>query len=194
MEYEEQQYPLSPQQLFLKDSKLHNTEYVYGVVIFTGHDTKVMQNGTDPPSKRRKIERKMGRIIYFLFAVLFTISFVGSVYCGIVNKKDLDRGHNRWYLQPDDADIFFDPRKAPAAAILHFQTVVMLYSYLIPIFLHVSIKIVKVLQSIFINRDINMYYEETNKPAHARTSNLIEELGQVDTISVKIGTLTYVTQ
>ncbi|KAF3656198.1 putative phospholipid-transporting ATPase 11 [Capsicum chinense] len=191
MEYEEQQYPLSPQQLLLRDSKLRNTEYVYGAVIFTGHDTKVMQNATDPPSKRSKIERKMDRIIYFLFTVLFTISFVGSVYFGIVTKQDLDGGHNRWYLRPDDSEVFFDPRKAPAAAILHFLTAVMLYSYLIPISLYVSIEIVKVLQSIFINRDINMYYEETDKPAHARTSNLTEELGQVDTIlSDKTGTLT----
>lgn len=191
MEYEEQQSPLSPQQLLLRDSKLRNTEYIYGAVIFTGHDTKVMQNATDPPSKRSKIERKMDRIIYFLFAVLFTISFVGSVYFGIVTKQDLDGGHNRWYLQPEDSDIFFDPRRAPAAATFHFLTAVMLYSYLIPISLYVSIEIVKVLQSIFINKDINMYYEETDKPAHARTSNLTEELGQVDTIlSDKTGTLT----
>uniref|UniRef100_A0A0V0IZF0 Phospholipid-transporting ATPase n=1 Tax=Solanum chacoense TaxID=4108 RepID=A0A0V0IZF0_SOLCH len=191
MEYEEQQNPLSPQQLLLRDSKLRNTEYIYGAVIFTGHDTKVMQNATDPPSKRSKIERKMDRIIYFLFAVLFTIAFVGSVYFGIVTEKDLDDGHNRWYLQPEDSDIFFDPRGAPAAAMFHFLTAVMLYSYLIPISLYVSIEIVKVLQSIFINKDINMYYEETDKPAHARTSNLTEELGQVDTIlSDKTGTLT----
>ncbi|MCD7472612.1 putative phospholipid-transporting ATPase 9 [Datura stramonium] len=191
MEYEEQQSPLSPQQLLLRDSKLRNTEYIYGAVIFTGHDTKVMQNATDPPSKRSKIERKMDRIIYFLFAVLFTISFVGSVYFGIVTEQDLDGGHKRWYLQPEKSDIFFDPRRAPAAAIFHFLTAMMLYSYFIPISLYVSIEIVKVLQSIFINRDINMYYEETDKPAHARTSNLTEELGQVDTIlSDKTGTLT----
>ncbi|MCI03519.1 phospholipid-transporting ATPase 9 [Trifolium medium] len=36
-----------------------------------------------------------------------------------------------------------------------------------------------------------MYYKEADKPAHARTSNLNEELGQVDTIlSDKTGTLT----
>ncbi|XP_027771229.1 probable phospholipid-transporting ATPase 8 [Solanum pennellii] len=191
MEYEEQQNPLSPQQLLLRDSKLRNTEYIYGAVIFTGHDTKVMQNATDPPSKRSKIERKMDRIIYFLFAVLFAIAFVGSIYFGIVTEKDLDDRHNRWYLQPENSDIFFDPRRAPAAAMFHFLTAVMLYSYLIPISLYVSIEIVKVLQSIFINKDINMYYEETDKPAHARTSNLTEELGQVDTIlSDKTGTLT----
>ncbi|KAG8366532.1 hypothetical protein BUALT_Bualt17G0089700 [Buddleja alternifolia] len=191
MEHEEQQYPLSPQQLLLRDSKLRNTDHIYGAVIFTGHDTKVIQNSTDPPSKRSKIEKKMDKIIYFLFGILFLMGFIGSIYFGIVTREDLDGGHRRWYLRPDNADIFFDPRRALIAAIYHFLTALLLYGYLIPISLYVSIEIVKVLQSVFINQDVLMYYEETDKPAHARTSNLNEELGQVDTIlSDKTGTLT----
>ncbi|GFQ01736.1 putative phospholipid-transporting ATPase 9 [Phtheirospermum japonicum] len=191
MEIEEQQHPLSPQHLLLRDSKLRNTDYIYGAVIFTGHDTKVIQNSTDPPSKRSKIEKKMDKIIYFLFGVLFLMAFIGSVYFGIVTEEDRHNRHRRWYLQPDNADIFFDPDRAPIAAIYHFLTALLLYTNLIPISLYVSIEIVKVLQSIFINRDVHMYYEETDKPAHARTSNLNEELGQVDTIlSDKTGTLT----
>ncbi|GER31913.1 ATPase E1-E2 type family protein / haloaciddehalogenase-like hydrolase family protein [Striga asiatica] len=186
MELEGQQHPLSPQQLLLRDSKLRNTDYIYGAVIFTGHDTKVIQNSTSPPSKRSRIEKKMDRIIYFLFGVLFLVAFIGSVYFGVVTEED-----ERWYLRADDADVFFDPNRAPLAATLHFLTALLLYGYLIPISLYVSIEIVKVLQSMFINRDLNMYYEETDKPAHARTSNLNEELGQVDTIlSDKTGTLT----
>ncbi|KAA8529233.1 hypothetical protein F0562_033968 [Nyssa sinensis] len=192
MEFLEQQHPLTPQQLLLRDSKLRNTDYIYGAVIFTGHDTKVIQNSTAPPSKRSKIEKKMDKIVYFLFCVLFTMSFVGSIYFGIVTRDDLENGiMKRWYLRPDNSTIFFDPKRAPVAAIYHFLTGVMLYSYLIPISLYVSIEIVKVLQSIFINQDIHMYCEESDKPAHARTSNLTEELGQVDTIlSDKTGTLT----
>jgi hypothetical protein len=34
-------------------------------------------------------------------------------------------------------------------------------------------------QAIFINMDIDMYHEESDTPAVARTSNLNEELGQV---------------
>ncbi|CAA0828825.1 Putative phospholipid-transporting ATPase 9 [Striga hermonthica] len=192
MELEGQQHPLSPQQLLLRDSKLRNTDYIYGAVIFTGHDTKVIQNSTDPPSKRSRIEKKTDRIIYFLFGVLFLVAFIGSVYFGVVTEEDGDDGgHRRWYLQPEDDDVFFDPDQAPAAATLHFLTALLLYGNLIPISLYVSIEIVKVLQSMFINRDVNMYHEETDRPAHARTSNLNEELGQVDTIlSDKTGTLT----
>ncbi|KAK7265044.1 hypothetical protein RJT34_32660 [Clitoria ternatea] len=192
LELEDQQYPLAPQQLLLRDSKLRNTDFVYGVVIFTGHDTKVMQNATDPPSKRSKIERRMDKIIYCLFFVLILVSFIGSIFFGIASKDDLENGRmKRWYLRPDDTKIYYDPNKPVVAAILHFLTALMLYSYFIPISLYVSIEIVKVLQSIFINQDLHMYYEETDKPANARTSNLNEELGQVDTIlSDKTGTLT----
>ncbi|KAG7013066.1 putative phospholipid-transporting ATPase 9, partial [Cucurbita argyrosperma subsp. argyrosperma] len=192
MELEEQQYPLSPQQLLLRDSKLRNTDYIYGVVVFTGRDTKVFQNSTDPPSKRSKVERKMDQIIYFLFGLLFLLALIGSIFFGFVTGDDLNNGKmKRWYLRPDDAEVFYDSRRAPLAAIFHFLTALMLYNYFIPISLYVSIEIVKVLQSIFINQDINMYYEEANKPARARTSNLNEELGQVDTVlSDKTGTLT----
>ncbi|PKA56740.1 Putative phospholipid-transporting ATPase 9 [Apostasia shenzhenica] len=192
MELQDQQYPLSPQQLLLRDSKLRNTDYVYGAVIFTGHDTKVMQNATDPPSKRSKIERKMDKLIYLLLFTLVLIAGIGSVFFGIKTNEDLSNGKvKRWYLQPQHTKVFYDPNRPALAAILHFLTAMMLYSYFIPISLYVSIEIVKVLQTIFINQDIQMYHEESDKPAHARTSNLNEELGQVDTIlSDKTGTLT----
>lgn len=192
LELEDQRYPLTPQQLLLRDSKLKNTDFIYGVVIFTGHDTKVMQNSTDPPSKRSKIEKRMDKVIYCLFFVLILVSFIGSIFFGISTKEDIKNGRmKRWYLRPDDTKVFYDPDRPALAAILHFLTALMLYGYFIPISLYVSIEVVKVLQSIFINQDVNMYHEETDKPAHARTSNLNEELGQVDTIlSDKTGTLT----
>ncbi|XP_044466183.1 putative phospholipid-transporting ATPase 9 [Mangifera indica] len=192
MDLEEQKYALSPQQLLLRDSKLRNTDYIYGVVIFTGHDTKVIQNSTPPPSKRSKIERRMDKIIYFLFGMLVLMSIIGSIIFGITTSEDIEDGRmKRWYLRPDNTTIYYDPKRAAVAAILQFWTAVMLYGYLIPISLYVSIEIVKILQSRFINQDIDMYYEEADKPAMARTSNLNEELGQVDTIlSDKTGTLT----
>ena len=192
LQLEEQQYPLTPQQLLLRESKLRNTDFIYGVVIFTGHDTKVMQNSTAPPSKRSKIERRVDKIVYLLFSILVLISFIGSIFFGISTREDLENGTmKRWYLRPDDTTIDYDPNRAPVAAILNFLTFLMLYSYFIPIALYITLEIVKVIQCTFINQDLHMYYEEADKPARTRTSNLNEELGQVDTIlSDKTGTLT----
>ncbi|CAM0958897.1 unnamed protein product [Alopecurus aequalis] len=192
IEIEEQQYPLSPQQLLLRDSKLRNTEYVYGVVVFTGHDAKVMQNATSVPSKRSKIEKKMDGAIYLLLSSLVLISLIGSLFFGIATKHDLVDGRmKRWYLRPDDTTVQYDPKNATIAAVVHFFTAMILYGYFIPISLYISIELVKLLQAKFINSDIKMYHDESDTPARARTSNLNEELGQVHTILTdKTGTLT----
>lgn len=75
--------------------------------------------------------------------------------------------------------------------LYNLLTFVILYNNLIPISLQVTLEMVRFLQAIFINMDIEMYHEETNTPAMARTSNLNEELGQIKYIfSDKTGTLT----
>jgi phospholipid-transporting ATPase len=38
--------PLDPNQLLLRGAQLRNTEWIYGLVIFTGHETKLMRNAT----------------------------------------------------------------------------------------------------------------------------------------------------
>ncbi|XP_058179780.1 probable phospholipid-transporting ATPase 4 isoform X2 [Rhododendron vialii] len=187
LEYDRQIYPLDPSQILLRDSKLRNTAYIYGVVIFTGHDSKVMQNGTRSPSKRSRVEKQMDKIIYILFSLLVLISLISSFGFGLKTTFQMPQW---WYVQPDKVDLY-DPSDPFASAFLHWITALILYGYLIPISLYVSIEVVKVLQAMFINKDTHMYDEESKTPAQARTSNLNEELGQVDTIlSDKTGTLT----
>ncbi|XP_039009204.1 probable phospholipid-transporting ATPase 4 [Hibiscus syriacus] len=187
-EYSDEVYALDPSQILLRDSKLRNTAFVYGIVIFTGHDSKVMKNATKTPSKRSKIERKMDYIIYVLFSILLMISFISSIGFAVKTKFEMPHW---WYLQPKNTDDYYNPKRPVLSGIGHLITALILYGYLIPISLYVSIEVVKVLQATFINKDIHMYDEETGNPAQARTSNLNEELGQVDTIlSDKTGTLT----
>ncbi|PKU73362.1 probable phospholipid-transporting ATPase 4 isoform X1 [Dendrobium catenatum] len=187
-EYGNQVYSLDPTQILLRDSKLRNTAYIYGVVIFTGHDNKVMQNATHSPSKRSRIEKKMDRIIYVLFSLLLVISLISSIGFAVMTKLGMPKW---WYLQPNNTTNLYDPSKPATAGIFHLITALILYGYLIPISLYVSIELVKVLQAMFINQDIQMFDEESGNTAQARTSNLNEELGQVDTIlSDKTGTLT----
>lgn len=70
-------------------------------------------------------------------------------------------------------------------------TFVILYNNLIPISLQVTLELVRFMQALFINYDIEMYHAESNTPAMARTSNLNEELGMVKYVfSDKTGTLT----
>ncbi|KAL5715782.1 P-type phospholipid transporter [Ranunculus cassubicifolius] len=178
--YEDKSYPLSPSQILLRDSKLRNTEYIYGVVIFSGMDTKVVQNSTKSPAKRSRIEKKMDLVIYLLFSLLVSISLFTAVMSSLyeTNMKYW------WYLRLEDKDLLL-------SGGLQFIRALILYGYLIPISLYVSIEVVKVLQAMLINNDIELYDEVTCKSVKARTSNLNEELGQVEIILTdKTGTLT----
>ncbi len=48
---------LSSDNLLLRGSSLRNTEYAYAVVVFVGHDTKIMLNSTASRSKTSRNER-----------------------------------------------------------------------------------------------------------------------------------------
>jgi magnesium-transporting ATPase (P-type) len=52
----------------------------------------------------------------------------------------------------------------------------------VPISLYVSMELVKFSQAWFISQDIDMFDESSQTAALARTSNLNEELGQIDYI------------
>ncbi|XP_047964065.1 phospholipid-transporting ATPase 3 [Salvia hispanica] len=178
--------PLSPNQLLLRGCSLRNTEYIVGAVIFTGHETKVMMNSMKIPSKRSTLEKKLDKLILALFTVLFCMCLLGSIGSGVfINSK-------YHYLRFDTSEAQFDPDHRFVVAILTFFTLITLYSPIIPISLYVSVEMIKFIQSTqFINNDLRMYHAESNTPALARTSNLNEELGQVEYIfSDKTGTLT----
>ncbi|GJR38903.1 probable phospholipid-transporting ATPase 4 [Tanacetum coccineum] len=85
----------------------------------------------------------------------------------------------------------FDPDKALMSGFLQLLRALILYGYLIPISLYVSIEVVKFLQAMLINNDQHLFDDMSGKSVEARTSNLNEELGQVEMILTdKTGTLT----
>ena len=49
--------PIDIDNVLLRGSSLRNTEWIYGVAVYTGHDTKVMMNSTNSKTKMSKIER-----------------------------------------------------------------------------------------------------------------------------------------
>ena len=189
VEEDEGPIPVTPHEVVLRGSSLRNTDRVIGVIIYTGQDTKVMMNARDPPSKRSNLEKKIDYLILFQFALLFLFCISGGIVAGEWHAK---LGKKMWYLDLDRDPREFDPNDAGSVTGLSFVTSFILYGYLVPISLYVCIEIVKVVQAmVFIRLDRLMYYYEGDVAPLARTSNINEELGMIDTIlSDKTGTLT----
>lgn len=177
----EKELPLAPDQLLLRGAVLRNTPWIHGVVVFTGHETKLMRNATATPIKRTQVERMVNLQILMLVGILVVLSIISSVG-DLVVRKTFDRKLEYLYLGDySGAGQFFSD----------IFTYWVLYSNLVPISLFVTIEIVKYYQAFLINSDLDIYYDRTDTPAICRTSSLVEELGQIEYIfSDKTGTLT----
>ena len=105
---------------------------------------QVMMNATLPPSKRSRIEHQMDRMIVFMFGLLFAMCLIGATLFAIWTKN---LSPHMWYLVPEQAPTAFDPRQPILAGVYSFVTSFVLYGYLIPISLYVSLEMVKVCQA-----------------------------------------------
>jgi phospholipid-transporting ATPase len=173
--------PLDPSQLLLRGAQLRNTSWVYGIVIFTGHETKLMLNSSKKPSKVSNVARITNRNVMYLFWILVAMSFAGAIG-GLI--FGMYKGEQASYLPIHEmsrgTQFGYD-----------ILTFLILFCSFIPISLMVTMEIVKFVLSYLIENDLDIYYDGTNTPAAARSSSLIEELGQVKFVfSDKTGTLT----
>uniref|UniRef100_A0A672HX09 Phospholipid-transporting ATPase n=1 Tax=Salarias fasciatus TaxID=181472 RepID=A0A672HX09_SALFA len=177
-----ERYPLELDNMLLRGCKVRNTEVCHGLVIFAGADTKIMRNGGKTRFKRTKIDELMNYMVYTIFLLLILIS------------AGLAIGHSYWY---DDigskAWYLYDGKNQDASlrGFLSFWGYIIILNTMVPISLYVSVEVIRLGQSKFINWDLQMYFAEKDTPAKARTTTLNEQLGQIQYIfSDKTGTLT----
>lgn len=173
--------PLGMKQLLLRGCVLKNTEFAYGIVVYTGKETKIVLNSKPAPTKISNLLRQMNRILYSIFVLQLVICLAFSL-SGIYWNNHTGVKHS--YLNLKKLVSIFD-------ILQGVGTFIVAYSTLIPISLYVALEMVKLGLAYFINNDIQMYYAEDDKKANCRTSDLIEELGQVEFVFTdKTGTLT----
>ncbi|KNC54170.1 uncharacterized protein AMSG_09954 [Thecamonas trahens ATCC 50062] len=162
---------LSAKQTALQGCMLRNTEWVYGMVVYTGNETKIGKNKRIPPTKWTHLDQLINKatVAIFTLQVCFIIAFG---IAGALWRED--KGKKMEYLLVSKEE-WYDPIVIP----LRFM---LLMSFMIPISLKVTMDMVKFYYAQLINWDIHMYDEETNTPAEAKNTAISEDLGQLEYI------------
>eukprot|EP00466_Bigelowiella_natans_P005228 jgi/Bigna1/132164/aug1.16_g6872 len=193
--------PLTGRNLVIRGSIIRNTAWCVGLCVYTGDDTKIMQNSTETPSKLSNIDKILNRTLYIIVmtqAILVTATDVAGLVWRKehLGKKDdggtsgIETYYSAWYLLPGpnstEADSFVFP-----PWLSNWLAFFILFNNFVPINLYVILDFVNMLQAVMITNDLKMYDEATDSPATCRSTNLCQEIGQVQHIfSDKTGTLT----
>ena len=172
---------LTAKQLLLRGAMLKNTDWIIGIVVYTGAETKLMKNSGGSSYKQSNIETLMNKMILLLIGVQVTMCLIIFICAGVWN-----------YNWAESYKEFIPVRKSSfVEAILTFFTISVLLNTMIPISLIISLEMVKMTQAYFINRDEDMMDPVEGRFSKAFSSSLNEELGQIEYIfSDKTGTLT----
>ncbi|NWW24934.1 AT8B2 ATPase, partial [Falcunculus frontatus] len=208
--WKENKYSLSNQNMLLRGCVLRNTEWCFGLVIFAGGlrqqlllrctegrerhplmpshspgpDTKLMQNSGRTKFKRTSIDRLMNTLVLWIFGFLVCMGVILAVGNAIWEHEV---GICFQIYLPWDEGV----HSAFFSGFLSFWSYIIILNTVVPISLYVSVEVIRLGHSYFINWDKKMYCAKRRTPAEARTTTLNEELGQVEYIfSDKTGTLT----
>eukprot|EP00760_Papus_ankaliazontas_P014969 PhM_4_TR16204/c0_g1_i1/m.42219/K14802/DRS2, ATP8A; phospholipid-transporting ATPase len=187
--------PITNKNVVLRGCVVKNTDWMIGLVLYTGMQTKLLKNNTtESIVKHSSCERKTDKYTFGMFAFLIGLCVLGGILNGVYLMTEFD-DPEPWYFHGD----LEHPAEGTFIGILTF---LVLLSQLIPISLSVTMEMVKVFHALLIRYDEEMKFnprtqsstegkEEDYIYATPRTTNLSEDLGRIRYVFTdKTGTLT----
>lgn len=72
------QISCSIKNLLIRGSFLKNTTWIVGVVVYTGHDTKIFRNSKSPPHKISNVMKQMNSMLLQVFILQLIIVFLST--------------------------------------------------------------------------------------------------------------------
>ncbi|XP_077141371.1 phospholipid-transporting ATPase IG isoform X2 [Ranitomeya variabilis] len=177
---------LGPENLLLKGATLKNTKRIYGVAVYTGMETKMALNYQGKSQKRSAVEKSINAFLIVYLSILVSKASICTTlkYVWQSNPANDEPWYNEKTRKEKESfkilKIFTD-----------FLSFMVLFNFIIPVSMYVTVEMQKFLGSFFIAWDKEMYDEEIKEGALVNTSDLNEELGQVEYVFTdKTGTLT----
>ncbi|MCI4393763.1 hypothetical protein PGIGA_G00161230, partial [Pangasianodon gigas] len=149
-------------------------------------ETKMALNYQSKSQKRSAVEKSMNAYLVVYLCILISKALINTIL-KYVWQADPNRDEP-WYNQKTETE---RQRHVLIRAFTDFLAFMVLFNYIIPVSMYVTVEMQKFLGSYFITWDDEMFDEELGEGALVNTSDLNEELGQVEYVFTdKTGTLT----
>jgi phospholipid-translocating P-type ATPase (flippase) len=168
----------------LQGCVLRRNAWMWGLVCYTGGQTKLGMSSPPTRSKFALLDRRINRLVVCIF--ILQIALIACMSCCYAIMTEQVFRHS-WYLSvasrvtDEDWYAFF---VVPVRYML-------LFSLMIPVSLRVSLEICKMYLAWTINNDLCLYDPALAQGGHCATSGIVEDLGVIEVVfSDKTGTLT----
>jgi phospholipid-transporting ATPase len=129
--------PLDNNNVVLRGCSLKITEWVTGVVVYTGVDTKIMLNSNKTRQKKSRLEFKMGIIVALIFLAQMLITFL-SAFLSVMSTQNIDL----------TLSVYINSLHR---LMVKWGSWILLFTNFVPISLIVSLEMVKYIQGINIS-------------------------------------------
>ncbi|TFK02123.1 A disintegrin and metalloproteinase with thrombospondin motifs 10 [Platysternon megacephalum] len=183
LEWRGEKYSLDSEKILLRGCRIRNTETCYGLVIYAGLDSKIMKNCGKIKMKKTKLDRLMDRLVILIFVMLVITSFSLAFAAGFWVVK--------FHAEHSYLSALYVGTSPAMQAFFTFWGFMILLSIIIPMSMYITFEFIYMVNSYFIDWDLEMYYPAKDTPAKARSTSLNDQLGQIEYIfSDKTGTLT----
>ena len=177
--------------VLLRGSRLKNVDYVYGIVLYTGNDTKILQNINHFSLKLSSVDKSINKVIIFIFVMrmfLIFIFMILQIYFRLKHLPNYEKNELKW----DYIFVYFDGKKKNVfEGLKAFTSLFILTGSFLPISVIIMNHVIKAFQVFYIERcDENLQKEKGDK-VKSLSNTLLEDLGMVKYIlSDKTGTIT----
>ena len=191
LEKNNNEFYFNEKNFLLRGMILRQTNYIIGTAIYIGHNTKSMINSPKTKNKKTKLEKKMNRLVFFIFIFQICLSFISSII-NIFQNHQKSKFVEKFI---NFTNVLNNLKELDLNKIFIFiqimGTWIIIMTNFVPISLLTTFVFSKLCYGYFISKDIDMINKENMLGAKVHSSNLNEELGQVKYIFTdKTGTLT----
>ena len=170
--------------VLLRCCTVRNTDYVIGLVVNTGRDTKVMQGQSEPPLKASSLDRGINYLMAGIIVTQLCLCFIATLLRTFYDQEI----ESHWYAHEtlgDDAAASIDFDTLFFGILRWFVTLAAFVS----VSLYVSVDSNKAMMKLIMEKREEMVHGDTR--LKVRTMTLIDELGCISHVfSDKTGTLT----